>query len=381
MTESTRTLVGGAIKEARKDQGLTQDTLARAVGWKSRQIVSQVESGSREVRAWELQRVASAVGRSMEELLGTPSQTKQERVLWRLEAIEPSPLREATLLSRANQFALLEKWTGTQSLQRTIPGNKPLSGLRFHHLPRLAVEARELLSLGSTPYTGLEKALEDGFGVKIFCEAMGSGESAATTRGAFGAAILLNANEVPRRRAFSLAHELFHLLTWNETLNQWPEGAPHPEGIDQIERQASSFASHLLIPPEAIENWFDEKTTFVSPREKIQLVEFAREYGVSVDAAVWRLVKGRVLSQNSAENLLADPELRALKIEGNRQRGPQGPGGAFPDRYLRLADYAYVLDKISLAKYAKILELSMSEAAQRITKEDDGESTSEASTA
>jgi Zn-dependent peptidase ImmA (M78 family) len=93
--------------------------------------------------------------------------------------------------------------------------------------------------------------------------------------------IYVNAEDVPARRRFTLAHEVGHWVC------QCLEGKGAPvmcraedvsEGADRmLEREANVFAAELLMPEPALRSEF--------PREG----DLAERFGVSSEAMAWRL--------------------------------------------------------------------------------------------
>ena len=81
----------------------------------------------------------------------------------------------------------------------------------------LAERMHRDLNLGDYPASLLAQRLEEDYGVLIMSSHIENG-SAACCRAEWGAAIVLNGKEVPWRQTFNLAHELFHLVTWNPKL-------------------------------------------------------------------------------------------------------------------------------------------------------------------
>src|SRR5690606_5159555 len=75
-----------------------------------------------------------------------------------------------------------------------------------------------------------------------------SGTAACSLSDRFGAAVLLNSNNIRWRRNFDLAHELFHLLTWNI----FRQGEYLKKVSDKEEQCANKFASNLLMPQEPL---------------------------------------------------------------------------------------------------------------------------------
>ena len=76
---------------------------------------------------------------------------------------------------------------------------------------------------------------------RCFTFPLGPEGNAASAVGEFGMAVLLNSDNGRRQRTFDLAHELYHLLTWQSRGNR-----DAPETAEEI--TADRFAAHLLVP-------------------------------------------------------------------------------------------------------------------------------------
>jgi Zn-dependent peptidase ImmA (M78 family)/transcriptional regulator with XRE-family HTH domain len=355
----TRNILAAAIRNARERLGITQQALAESAGFASLQIVSAIETAQREVKAWELVRLARALQTSVDELLGL-SDAAPVRVFWRRGSPGISAEREARLVQRAERMALLEEWNG-------LPPAEPLPDLAFApdrasfaDAARLAHRVGRALDLGSRPAASLLPILEERFGVKVFYEEMGEGESAACVRGPFGAAILVNAAQAPWRRSYSFAHELFHLVTWSAVERVWPADG-EPEWSERLEQLADVFASNLLLPAEELGAQFEARVEEGGELDGMRVIELAREFGVSTSALAWRLVNLERSDAAWAKALLADEGFRRRDrlTMPHRWTHPPVP---FPDRYLRLALLAYERGALSLSRLAEFLETSIGEA-------------------
>ena len=67
-------------------------------------------------------------------------------------------------------------------------------------------------------------------------------------------AVLINRREAPGRRHFDLAHELFHILTWDTMPPEHVEDASE-HSKNRVEQLANSFASALLMPPAVLDRF------------------------------------------------------------------------------------------------------------------------------
>src|SRR2546428_3993825 len=102
--------LGKRIREAREHLRMNQQKLADAAGFPSLQTVSDIERGIRDVRAWELLRIARVLHLSIVDLLA--DQVPQAPVvLWRKEPSE-APAREAAFIEHCRNYRFLEEITG-----------------------------------------------------------------------------------------------------------------------------------------------------------------------------------------------------------------------------------------------------------------------------
>ena len=197
------------------------------------------------------------------------------------------------------------------------------------------------------PAASLQQVLEQRHGLKIFVTELKRG-SGATFRGEFGDAMVVNAGEAPGRRAFSIAHELFHLLTWDCRRQLRTSGSPkRPHGQRSSPRTSRRLSCCLETP---------------SPRPPagkpadwtvMQWVELARSCGVSVPALAWRLVNLAKLQRQQAEKIIADPSRRDAGAQ------PAQDGRELPDRFVTLAFRAFLEEEITVGKLAELLETTV----------------------
>ena len=107
---------------------------------------------------------------------------------------------------------------------------------------------------------------------------------------------LINRQEVCYRLNFDLAHELFHVLTWDKL--------PPPIEDWEIERKkgeklANNFASGLLMPTKTIMECWQQRDSDKPLKEWI--IEQSRNFDVSAQAYYWRLVNMKLLKKDELE--------------------------------------------------------------------------------
>ncbi len=346
-------LLGSRIRQAREALSWSQTGLAEAVGFGSAQIVSSIETGQREVKAWELFRIANALHVSIESLL-TGEPVSPVSVEWREKSEAATKEVEARFIERCRRFKLIEEWCDA-------PAPKPLNELQlstspsFEEVQGQADNMRHYMQLGGRPAVSLSKTLEENYGVRIFHEDLGQQGAGLSARGDFGFGVLLNANDASWRRTFSLAHELFHLVAPRQV---------EALGKERVEQLANVFASQLLLPSEPVHEFLTLRTK-EGKISYADLIEAAREFGVSTEALLWRLVNLRKISREAVEKVLSDEEFRAA----DRANFPvTEPPPALPERYVRLCFLAYRRGKLGLSKLGDFLERSLVDLAEDISQ-------------
>ena len=213
----------------------------------------------------------------------------------------------------------------------------------------------EELGLGNIPSQQLAKVMQDQFGILVLMVDGYQGISGAACRLPEFDAVLIARGEVLGRRNFDLAHELFHLLTWDAMPPKHVEEAADYGG-NRVEQLANSFASALLMPRSALESqdWIqlDMDDLIAS------LNNTADELGVTSSALRWRLVVLKKLAKSVARSI---PE-SVLRNNG-RQVSPDLPplfSKPFAEVFARAIDEGYV----SVRRAASVVGLAVEDLQQ-----------------
>ena len=111
--------------------------------------------------------------------------------------------------------------------------------------------------------------------------------------------VLINRDEVPGRRHFDLAHELFHILTWEAMPPVHIEEVTETGGANRVEQLANAFASALLMPARIVEAAGDWRTLHGNALIA-QLNTTADRLEVTATALLWRLVSLGLLERSDA---------------------------------------------------------------------------------
>ena len=103
------------------------------------------------------------------------------------------------------------------------------------------------LELGPMPELCLAAAMEEELGILVLMVDAQEGISGAACRLPKLDAVLIARREVAGRRNFDLAHELFHILTWDAMPPEHVEVASDFGG-NRVEQLANNFAASVLMP-------------------------------------------------------------------------------------------------------------------------------------
>jgi len=345
--------LGDRIKTYRKRLKLTQKDLAVQIGFNSPETVSQIERGDRELKAWELVKLAGLLSIGLNDLLSADGFQEKPFVLWRESPETEKEIKELKFIKHCEDYAMLEELSGSRTAERFPQKKVSYDDVSYETARRLAHEIRREFNLGDRPARELIKIFEEGFGVKIWYFEMEEG-SAASTIGPFGPAILMNLNEAPWRRNYNFAHEIFHLITWNS----FPPGLLEKKRDlwENLEKIANVFASCILLPSDVVtvefENNIDKNSIAY-----IDLIGIARKFDVSTEALLFRLLNLKLLGKNTVDNILKDPLFREIDKSTMAPRWWRPP--EFPERFVRLAFVAYKKGRLSKAKLAEMLDTSL----------------------
>jgi transcriptional regulator with XRE-family HTH domain len=342
------------LRHARKRVGLTLEQVAERTGV-SVPSLSAYENGHREPSFAQLAKLAKVYRRPVEFFL-SEEPLEAEAVVWRVKP--PSPLAEeleTKLLELGRRYRALEEWTGNVSSAK-LP--KYELSAEEPDVDRLAFQVRGSLCLGERPGADLLRAVEEA-GVKVFFLPFEPKTgSASTVSETFGPTVLLNALASRRDRVYSLAHELFHLLTWG----QFPgEGAS-----EKAEALADRFARCLLLPEEPVRLALARalRSGRVTFRD---LDAIAKSFDVPLEPFLWRV--GEVL-RRPREDTRRD--VLRLQAAGAISEDPAEPAPPRPERFEHLAVKAYEDGKLALGRLADYLGISRQEAMRKFFHDGQG---------
>jgi Zn-dependent peptidase ImmA (M78 family)/transcriptional regulator with XRE-family HTH domain len=351
----SRTELADRLKRAREAAGLALSDAATRLGFQNYQTLSSIEKGEREVKANELILFAKTYFCNLNSLLLGGDETQSAvHFLWRKAPANEKKLEiEALIRQRIEQYQLLENLLG---LEKKGAGNflqvSPENIRTNYEIDTLANRVGNIFNIGGRPAFALQKVMEQMLGIKIlFVELSEFGSAASTVHPEFGASIVVNCEEAPWRINFTLAHELFHILTWNICAPSEME----KNGIlfGDIEKKADRFASTLLLPENEVRGELSSRLT----DHKLtlsDLIDVAREFGVSTQALVYRMVTLRLIQWEQAEALVKSDDLLMLDRRSRKSEGDKIP---VSERFILLAVKCLRKALISRGKFAELLNI------------------------
>lgn len=356
--------VAARLKQARKELGLTLKQAAEAFGFGNYQTLSEIEKGGRAVKTSELVRFAKLYERSIDFFLAQEEPTARPSVAWRDRADSPATkVAERRFLTYCSNYARLEELSGRKPATATLDFHAQVT--TWHDAVQLGKDTRAKMKMGSRPALELRDILEERYGVKLLMVEMPDAGSAAAARDSFGTGILTNAGNAPWRISYDIAHELFHLLTWNqsETAETNTTGTEKP----LTEKYADKFASVLLLPEDSLGEEFrsrlkDGKLSYMD------CVTMAREFGVSTAALLWRLVGLGLVKKQEVEKALESDALRQIDRTERRPDWANRPGGRPSRRFVAVAFECLMKGLISRGRFANLMRIRRGEVGQFLSE-------------
>ena len=349
-----RDLIGSRIKALRQARRLSQDDVARLLGFNDRQTVSMIETGTRRVSAQELLLAMEKLGEPLEYFTDPFRLEGEGRFSWRQSGVP------AEVLNEYERSA--SRWIGAYRRLAPQVGRetrlmRPSLGLTRQSRYEGAIEAGERFAeefrLGDVPAERLGKAMEEALGILVLMVDAEEGISGAACRLPELDAVLIARREIEGRRHFDLAHELFHVLTWEAMPPKHVEEAAETGG-DRVEQLANNFAAALLMPERVVAR-VGRWEHLDSDALVAQLNRVASELKVTSSALRWRLVTVGKLPAARAREI---PE-SSLRNNGGSQTGSTPV--LFSKSFAEVVGMALEQGYVSARRIAALVDAEMAE--------------------
>jgi len=329
--------------------------------------ISEFENGRREPSLSQLRMLAKAYSRSIAFFIAE-GPVPREVVLWREKPSKGAEEIEVEFLRLCEQYHNLEIWAKENVSVRLPDADSDEDRFGYPQAEELAKTFAREFPLGPYPAHALLNVLEEICGIKIFhLKFEPAGTAASTISDTFGPAILLNAQNCRWRRNHDLAHELFHLLTWQifrENSKQKNESS-YPS--EREENLATCFARNLLMPAEPLRTAVNSRMK--DGKVKLEkLFDVAREFDVSIESLLWQLhfIYGRSTAEvEKTKACIA----RAKNLAPLFEDRTEAQTSSRPARFHALAIKALRRGKISVGRCAEYLGINRQQAMKFVEQE------------
>ncbi|HJW42630.1 MAG TPA: XRE family transcriptional regulator [Rhizomicrobium sp.] len=286
--------IGIRIKALREKGNLSQDEVARGFGFRDRQTLSAIETGERRVTADELLRAVELFGTPLEYFTDPFLLAGEGRFSWRQNGVIGKALNDYEVDAGRLIAAFREL---APQVGRERPLFRPALTLTERSDFEAATEAGERFvvecKLGNVPASRLAEVMERHLHHLVLMVDPIEGVSGAACRLPDLDVVLINRREVVGRRHFDLAHELFHILTWDAMPPEHVEDVA-PNKRNRVEQLADNFASAVLMPAKIVDDLADWPS-LDGEALVLQINRAADALLVTASALRWRLVAmGRI---------------------------------------------------------------------------------------
>lgn len=354
--------IGTRIKALREQRGQSQDELSRLFGFKDRQTLSAIETGERKVSAEELLRAVELFGVQLDYFTDPFLLAGEGRFSWRQSGVKPAALADYEI--DAGRLVAAFRALGPQ-VGREAPLLRHTLGLtRQPQLDEAAAAgerfAREY-ALGAVPAVRLAEVMERELGIIVLMLDPIEGVSGAACRLPELDVVLINRREIPGRRHFDLAHELFHLLTWDAMPPEHIEEVA-PTRRTRVEQLADSFASAVLMPAAVLDR-FGDWAVLADEDLIVRLNTVADELLVTSSALRWRLVDLERL-EKSVGGRIAEARLRH---NGRKKPAKEPLPRLFSKTFIEVIGRAIDQGRVAVRRISYLLGLSIDDLADLFT--------------
>jgi Zn-dependent peptidase ImmA (M78 family)/plasmid maintenance system antidote protein VapI len=384
--------LGDRLRAARDRRGLSQQAVADALGL-PRTAITNMETGARAVSTLEITKLADLYGQTPAYFL-SPNEKEAEDLLVVLHRVLPE-IEQAPQTKRevGRILDLYREGAGLRGLldqtsEQTVPNyqsNVSSAGDAIRQGEVVAQEERRRLRLGIAPIVNAAETISEQ-GVWTAATDLPDGLSGLfVNHPSIGLAILVNASHRPVRRRFSYAHEYAHaLFDRGETVTT----TSSQNSTQLAEKRANAFAAAFLMPAEGVadhlrqldkgspsrhaQTFFDvandammEAELRTRPGSQAityqDVASLARRFGVSYEAAAWRLKSLGHIGVGETNALLSQKDtgnryMRELGLEDLSETGKisEPPEQELRGQLVRLAVEAFRQEEISRGRLIEI---------------------------
>jgi Zn-dependent peptidase ImmA (M78 family)/DNA-binding XRE family transcriptional regulator len=350
--------IGSRIRVLREKRGQSQDEVARLFGFKDRQTLSAIETGERKVSAEELVRAVQLFGVQLDYFTDPFLLAGEGAFSWRQSGVRPAALADYEI--DAGRLVAAFRALGPQ-VGREAPLLRHSLGLNRQSRLDEAAAAGERLArefeLGDVPAARLAEVMERALGILVLMVDTVDGVSGAACRLPELDVVLINRREPPGRRHFDLAHEAFHLLTWDAMPPEHVEEIA-PKSRTRVEQLADRFASAVLMPA-AVLGRFGDWEALKDDDLIARLNTTADALQVSASALRWRLVSLGRLEKSVGSRIPEDK----LRHNGRTKPAKEPLPPLFSKGFIEVVARAIDQGRVAVRRISYLLGLSIDDLA------------------
>jgi len=378
------------LREAREAAGFTQEEVAKALGL-VRPAVAQIEAGKRKLSSIELMTLSRLYGRPPQSFFEDPFERDGIACIWRaMPEARKDPVVQRGMsrgIEIVNAILDLEKKLGHSRICSSVPGRK-LTPIRTKweaviQGQEIAEQERNRLKLGMDPIDN-PSAVLDSQGILVLALELPPGISGFTFRCDPAVVCAVNALDALSRQRYSLIHEYCHAVC---DIGDTPGIVSWTEKKDYREVRADVFAAGFLMPEEGIKSFLAGRGKAVPSRipapriiredivdyearrterareiDLIDVVVMAITFGVSREAAIWRLRNLNLINARKQELFLSKEKegfgKSVARLFGISEMDISGPSQvALQNAQQRLFSLAVEAAEASLISRGKLIEL------------------------
>jgi len=352
--------IGFRLKAARERAGMTQRGLADAIGLEHRQSLAAIEAGERRLSAEELLRAVSVLGVDLDYFTDSFRLVGEGRFSFRAQSGVAANLLDQFEDRAGRWIATYRELSAQQGEERSWLAHKLALSRRstFEEAEAAADALVDAWQLGDRPAESLHSAIERHLNALVLYVDAPSGISGAASQVPHLNAVLVNRREPEGRRNYDLAHELFHLLTWDVMPPERVEAVDVPRGGkgNRVEQLAENFAAALLMPAPIVRARWEARDPSVDLHAWLN--QTAVDLRVSAVACKWRLHNLGCLSKAD----LMDIDDKRLVANG-RPANAVRPVRPFSERFVQRVASALDAGRLSVKRAASLLALSLGDLA------------------
>ncbi len=350
--------IANNLKRIRNVKGFKQEELATKAGL-SRVAYSSIESAKSEPRVSNLQRLADALGVSIEELIKPIPHVSSLRFRSKkMLNTKENCKREQIVMDIAywlNDFNYLENELSHKRIfkLKDCQGNTP---------EEMAKSARKKLNLKEDEAINDICGLLENAGIKIkliVCELNNFFGLSAFDKEGNPAVVVNVSDEVSvERQIFTAAHELGHILLHKNSYI--PTEVKEPQ---QQEEEADQFASYFLMPRDAFQKSWDENKGL---HWVDNVLHIKRIYKISYRSVLKRLIEQGVSDQIYMKFYQLYKIKFGKDLKNNREPFPLEKIDFIEDRLSKLVRESYEKELISFNRAAEILKIDNESMRERV---------------